>query len=725
MGHWAYLAAGLMHDASGDGDGRNLSSGSSLAGRGGFRARRRIFWLAPLGLLLVAALGYWAYDSVERSQKQQRSDELRALLRASAEGLSSWLAAQEAQAAAVAAHASVVDAVAALHAVGGGPLRPNWLSEHAAQQRLREQLSLLLSGTNYEQFRLAEPDGSVLASSNPGDIGQPAARVATHDPDWAKARDVRVWMPYGSRSGAIRMGVSAPILLDGRHLATLFLVFDPAREFYAIMSAARSGSTGETYAFNRAGRLLSPSRFDEGLRVAGQLGPEAPSAVLQLELREPSLTSAEPKPAGAASPRPFTLGVRRALAERKAGFDVDGYLDYRGTPVIGAWTWLSGYELGLITEKDASEAFALRDTVRRAIGLLLLALVLVMAGLVALTHVATLLQRRSRKAERRLEQLGQYKLTQKLGEGGMGAVYSGQHVMLRRPTAIKLLKHDGDGDAARARFEREVRITSQLTHPNTIAIYDYGVTPDGTFYYAMELLDGMDLEALVRQGGPLPPARVIHLLLQACGSLTEAHAAGLIHRDVKPANLIVCSRGGVWDTLKVLDFGLVKDTRRAGSTQAAPASIIGTPAFIAPEVLKDAELASPATDVYALGATAYFLLTGHYVFDEHDAMRFLVAHLTEEPRRPSAHVREVPADLEAVIMRCLEKEPQDRYPDMEALAHALQQCAEHGRWTSRHAQAFWQGRGAALRRSQPPASGSAGPLSVGVDLRELRRRGVG
>jgi tRNA A-37 threonylcarbamoyl transferase component Bud32 len=713
-----------MPRASGDRDSRDSSSGDSSSGdsRGlrtaaaGLRARGRIFWLAPLAVLLVASLGYWAYSSVERSQKQQRKEELSALLRASSEGVTSWLAAKEAEAAAVATHSAVVGAAAALHETGGGAARPNALSEHEAQQRLRDQMSLLLSGTTFQRFRLVEPEGVVLASSDPAEIGQPTAKVPGPSSGWATTQGVRLWMPYGSRSGAVRMAVSASIAPEGRQLATLLLVFDPAREFYAILSAARSGSTGETYAFDRAGRLISPSRFDEALRAGGQLGPEAPAAELELELRDPDTAT----PEAPRSSRPFTLAVKRALAEHGDGIDVDGYRDYRGVEVIGAWTWLSRYEVGLITEKDASEAFALRDTVRRALGLLVLALALVMGGLVALTHVTALLQRRSRNAERQLEQLGQYQLKEKLGEGGMGAVYCGQHLMLRRPTAIKLLKLDGDdGKAALMRFEREVRITSQLTHPNTIAIYDYGVTPDGTFYYAMELLDGLDLEALVRRSGPMPAARVIHLLLQACGSLAEAHAAGLIHRDVKPANMIVGSRGGVWDTLKVLDFGLVKEMRRE-SDSGDSATLIGTPAFMAPEVLKDSERASPATDVYSLGASAYCLLTGRHMFDEEDPMRFMVAHLTEEPRPPSVLVRGVPADLEAVILRCLEKEPEQRYPGMGALAQALEACVDHGRWTHDDARAFWEEHGARLREAAPPRA--ARPLSVTIDPRELKRR---
>jgi eukaryotic-like serine/threonine-protein kinase len=174
-------------------------------------------------------------------------------------------------------------------------------------------------------------------------------------------------------------------------------------------------------------------------------------------------------------------------------------------------------------------------------------------------------------------QLGQYTLVEKIGEGGMGAVYRARHALLQRPTAIKLLLPERTNELDLARFEREVQLTSQLTHPNTIAIYDFGRTPDKVFYYAMEYIDGISLEQLVDEDGPQPPARVIHMLVQACGALAEAHGVGLIHRDVKPANLLLCARGGAHDVIKVVDFGLIKDTRpHSGPAVTIADTIAGT-----------------------------------------------------------------------------------------------------------------------------------------------------
>jgi len=205
--------------------------------------------------------------------------------------------------------------------------------------------------------------------------------------------------------------------------------------------------------------------------------------------------------------------------------------------------------------------------------------------------------------------LGQYEIVSMLGEGGMGAVYRAEHALLKRPAALKLLLPERTGPENLARFEREVRLTAQLTHPNTVAVYDYGHTPDGQFYYAMEYLDGLTLEALVKRYGPQPPARVIYILAQAAGALAEAHALGLIHRDVKPANILFCDRGGVPDVVKLVDFGLAKSV----STEASPAltqagTLAGTPLYLSPEAISDAARVDHRADLYALGGVGYYEL---------------------------------------------------------------------------------------------------------------------
>jgi serine/threonine protein kinase len=311
----------------------------------------------------------------------------------------------------------------------------------------------------------------------------------------------------------------------------------------------------------------------------------------------------------------------------------------------------------------------------------------------------------------RAMRLGQYTLEEKIGEGGMGTVFRASHAMLCRPTAVKLLDAAAPGEAI-ARFEREVRLTSRLAHPNTIAIYDYGRTEDGTFYYAMELLEGFTLEELVRRTGPLPAGRVIHLLRQVCGSLAEAHDAGLVHRDVKPANIIVCERGGSADVVKVLDFGLVKEVRStdfaaasAGATtvrdedlNATQAGIVlGTPLYLSPEAIREPHDVDARSDLYAVGCVGYFLLTGVDAFAAANVARVLEAHLRLDPPKPSAHLEDsavggkppIPEDLESLIMGCLEKERDARPSSARALGDALAGCAAVLEWSADDARAWW------------------------------------
>ena len=302
-----------------------------------------------------------------------------------------------------------------------------------------------------------------------------------------------------------------------------------------------------------------------------------------------------------------------------------------------------------------------------------------------------------RKQVSDIRRLGQYTLEEKLGEGGMGVVYRASHAMLRRPTAIKLLLPDRAGKEALIRFEREVQRTAMLTHPNTVTVFDYGRTTDGVFYYAMELLEGASLDEVVEIDGPQPAERVIHLLEQAAASLAEAHDAGLIHRDVKPGNILVVDRGGISDLVKVVDFGLVKDVGLRARDTTTPEtaltmanSITGTPLYLAPETITAPETADARTDLYALGAVGYWLLTGSHVFNGNSILEVCAHHLHSLPERPSLRLgRPVPTDLEAVLLACLEKRPEERPASAHVLGERLRACAARGSWTNARAADWW------------------------------------
>jgi len=288
-------------------------------------------------------------------------------------------------------------------------------------------------------------------------------------------------------------------------------------------------------------------------------------------------------------------------------------------------------------------------------------------------------------------QLGQYRLTECIGAGGMGEVYLAEHRLLKRPCVVKLIRPDKTGNPkVVARFQREVRATAKLSHWNTVEIYDYGCTDNGTFFYVMEYLPGLGLGKLVEQFGPMPPERVIFILRQACAALGEAHAGGLIPRDIKPGNIFLCRRGGVDDVAKLLDFGLVKpllDEEPVDLT--ADGAITGSPLFMSPEqALGDAK-PDARSDIYSLGAVAYYLLTRRPPFQGDRPLKVLFAHAHELPTPPSVYRPDLPADLERVVMRCLEKNPADRYQTAAELDAALASCRAASLWNHTLAAQWW------------------------------------
>jgi serine/threonine-protein kinase len=294
-----------------------------------------------------------------------------------------------------------------------------------------------------------------------------------------------------------------------------------------------------------------------------------------------------------------------------------------------------------------------------------------MAGGIAGVYVVSRTIYGLRRVVERAVQLGQYVVHEKIGEGGMGTVYRASHAMLKRPTAIKLIAPDRASVTATQRFEREVMAASRLSHPNTVAIYDFGRTRGGVFYYAMELLDGVDLGRLVEQEGPQSTARTLRILQQVTAALAEAHEAGLVHRDVKPENVMLCQRGGVPDFVKVLDFGLVKEIGAGEAAKiTAESTIAGTPLYLAPEAVLAPHTVGPAVDVYAVGCVAYFLLTGRPPFDASNLVEICAAHVLAVPEPPSRYTPGVSKELDELILRCLEKDP-ERRPSTRLLSDRL------------------------------------------------------
>lgn len=296
-----------------------------------------------------------------------------------------------------------------------------------------------------------------------------------------------------------------------------------------------------------------------------------------------------------------------------------------------------------------------------------------------------------RKEAFEAKQLGQYRLRRRIGAGGMGEVHLAEHQMMKRPCAIKLIHPAKAGDPkVLARFEREVRATAKLSHWNSIEIFDYGRAADGTFYYVMEYLPGMSLGELVAEHGPLSPGRAIHLLRQVCNALAEAHATGLVHRDIKPGNIFAAERGGIHDVAKLLDFGLVKPLAELGSAELTQeGAITGSPLYMSPEQAVGETKSDVRSDIYSLGGVAYFLLTGRPPFVGEKPLQVIIAHSSQPAIPPSDFRSDIPRDLEKVILRCLEKSPADRYQTAEELERALAECEAADEWSDRKANEWW------------------------------------
>jgi serine/threonine protein kinase len=347
--------------------------------------------------------------------------------------------------------------------------------------------------------------------------------------------------------------------------------------------------------------------------------------------------------------------------------------------------------MGVATEVSVDEAFQMLYVLRRAFLVLFLLLALCGISIFCFTLLVDRLQSSIRKSAVGAGVVGPYVLVQEIGRGANGHVYRARHTLLRRPVAIKLLSPEMTNDATAARFEQEVQMTSQLTHPNTVAIYDYGHTPEGLFYYAMEYLSGIDLDQLVRRHGPQPEGRVIHILSQICGSLGEAHRIGLIHRDVKPANIVLTRRGGAWDVVKVLDFGLVKAVNTGRAAGLSTNAVVGTPHFMAPEAVVNPTAVDGRGDLYSVAAVGYWLLTGRTLFDTEDVSALLDQRVKEAPPTPSERLgKSISADLEGLIMKCLSKSPEERLLSADALGAALSECVSAGTWTSSEAEQWWR-----------------------------------
>jgi hypothetical protein len=712
-------------------------------------------WILPLAIAgLVAVLGWWGNGRLRATLEGELRAQLSATLNANVTALGIWSTNQTRLATVLAEDPTVqglADQIFQAHPLVRREVQPE-------MQQFIGDLRPRLASLGYEVAQLVDTNFVVTATSLRGQLagnimvadahtnkfaqlfasGQPVI-ITPFKPELLEQRRLartafdlgrtnifrrfnRAAMQLAGRPrrGDITlMQVAAPVRdADGVIVGALALIINPDKEFSRILSVARSGDSGETYAFDETGLMISHSRFDAQLKQLGLLDATNTSSALNLRLRDPGgdLTRGYQPTLADSATRQLTSLVSSAVDGEDMVL-VEPARDYRGVPVVGASSWLPQYGFGVATQIDASEAYRPLHMLQWLFVLLILMLLLCATGMFAISNLSW--RRRLDEAELKLKQLGQYTLEEKIGEGGMGVVYRARHALLRRDTAVKLLLPDRADKLAVARFEQEVRLTCQLTHPNTIQVYDYGHSPDGIFYYAMEFLRGLNLHDLVSAYGPQPEGRVIHILTQVCDSLAEAHAVGLIHRDIKPGNIFLCDRGGIPDCVKVLDFGLVREYRGGNGDplNAAGSRVIeGTPWFTPPEAIRGTSPIGPSSDIYALGALGYFLLTRHYIFDAKTVEEIHQKQLTAAPIPPGRRTENpISAEMEQILLRCLEKDAAARPQSAGELRALLQGCAAAGDWPLEARTAWW-----AAHHQRPAASQNGNAVTPSAEMATVR-----
>lgn len=701
---------------------------------------KKQIWIFPvLAILVLGAIGFGMRLAIESTMRENLRSQLQTLLDIETSMLETWIKVQTANASSEANTPTIRNHVyQLLEAVDPTVDQPVALPTLKLHAQLQKDLAPALSAGDYYGYFIADKSKRILTSSAPELIGQ--QNVPEYDAALTQALEGEavVTPPYPGfvmmrndagrlRTGVPSMFVCAPIRdASFQVVAVLALRIQPEREFTRILQLGQIGKSGETYAFDKDGTIVSNSRFDEELILLGLLPDESDSrSILRLAVRDPGgdLTAGY-RPNKRRGELPLTKAAQSAI-RGESGIDLVGYRDYRGVKVIGAWTWLPKYRMGLATEIDAEEAFRPLVILQRTFWGMFALLGLCSAVIFVFTIINARLQREAQKAVVAAKKLGQYRLEEKLGSGGMGMVYKGYHAVLRRPTAIKMLHVEKVNEGSIERFEREVQITCQLNNPHTVAVYDFGRTDEGVFYYAMEYLDGIDLQTLVEKYGPLPESRVIHILSQVCGSLYEAHCLGLVHRDIKPANIMLNRRGGEPDVVKVLDFGLVKaldEGQQAGLT--ASNGLTGTPLYMSPEAIQTPNAVDARSDLYAVGATGYFLLTGKPVFEASNIVELCQAHVDSIPVPPSRRAGvSVASDLENILLSCLEKARAKRPQTARELALRLENCAGAAAWSIEEADDWWgrheRGVTSAVTPSQPATSSSAYDRTYVADTPEV------
>ena len=698
-------------------------------------SRSRLHALRSLiaGVTLLILLGIWVKTALHNSAKDTVQRTMQALLDEQVYAIKTWLAAEERIVRSWTRSPEVLNCVDALNEISKGYENPSQaLAESAAAEDLRKLIDRLTPSDGNFSYALWNREGTLIADSEVSHatfLGNGTTEYGASLLSRVFQGETVLWLP--SRAGFItrdfkltgkvtKPGITliAPVFSGGERPIAAMLIADARMQptFEELLQKGRFGDTSETYALAEDGYLITESRFLSQLQEIGLVDDEPDAWSTQVvRVADPGgdlLAGYQPDRSRAEWP--LTHAANTVLGEI-SGSNFEGYRDYRGVDVVGAWAWLPRYRFAVVTEVDYEQAFNVLAPLNRAFMVILATL-----GLATLAVIgSTLALLRTQQNAGAAIQIGPYTLKALIGEGGFARVFLADHALLKRPTAVKILKPELMTKTNLLRFEREVQLASGLTHPNTIGIYDYGSTEDGDFYYAMEYIKGLALSDVVEIDGPQCAERVVWILTQICRSLREAHEKGLVHRDIKPQNIMLCRRGGEHDTVKVLDFGLARDFASVDQKRVTETRLlIGTPLYIAPERIVDATSMDARSDIYSLGILAYFLLTGREPFDAVDSMDALAQTIHRPARLPSQQTRiPIPAKLDQLVHDCHLRAIDERPQSVEAVLDRLEQIKFASPWNHSLARAWWDSQHEALLRSEDSTGKSQVRRTIELALR--------
>lgn len=657
-------------------------------------------------ILVLIATGIWTQQKMKSSILELNIHSLQHNLEATVKSLDKWVSNQEKIVVALSKDSLVLSSTAYLTEKYGmgkyGNKDSIW--NDPVHKRLVQRMQPILSIMESPGFSILDASGYRIASNVYSAVGGQINEVGFKEiiPSMQSGKP-KFTKPYYHKDFMTdkenyafdipTTWIDCGLKPDGKTTASLGIAFYAERTWNKIFQIHRIGKNGHTFAFDDKGLLVSSILDTDELIDFGAL-KNGENPMLKLRLQKPkSNETGRTMKKDEISQQELILPVKKAILAKEIAPNsihtiVDPYITFNGKKSIGAYVWLPKYDVGIITELPSSETL---EPVHY-LNLILIILIGLLIGFVLYSFISSYNINKLHKEIGETSKLGQYTLIKRIGEGGMGEVYLAKHAFLSRPNAIKLLKKEltNKRDTVK-RFEREVQLASELTNPHTIQIHDFGYTEGDRFYYAMEYLEGVTLADLITIEGPLPINRVIYLLRQICYSLQETHNHGLVHRDIKPMNIMICKLGGMYDFVKVLDFGLVKDIEKGEDLELTQEAVIqGTPVYMAPERFLRPQLNDPKSDIYSIGMVAYFLTTGRKVFDHIDRTSLLNEILNTQPKEMNEFTNEnLPKEFTNLVMGCLEKDMENRPKSIRDILDVIDSI-ELEDWDQSNAKNWWE-----------------------------------